>query len=1008
MLFAGMNSTFHEDPQQLHVNTEKNRNYFIPFSPTQDPFAQREQSNHFFLLNGPWGFRYYDSIRDLEENFLEIQEYNEIPVPSNWQLHGYDVPQYTNIHYPIPYDPPYVPDQNPAGVYNREFTMDLSDGYEQFINFEGVDSCFYLYINNQFVGYSQVSHMTSEFNITKYLVSGKNTITVVVLKWCDGTYLEDQDKWRLSGIFRDVYILSRPLNKIENYRITSKLFDSNTKAEIAVDVNADTEVTVKLFDESGSFLGEKYLKDGETVAVFDIDNPYLWNAEYPYLYNVTLQTEEEIIGEKVGIREITIHNGALLLNGVAIKFKGVNRHDSDPVTGSVISREQMLVDLHLMKQHNINSIRTSHYPNSPIFLQLCDELGFYVIDEADIESHGAVEAAHTQDNNGDYSGIALLVAREDYEKAILDRADLMITRDINRPCVLMWSLGNEAGYSKNMEKAAKYIKGYDPTRLVHYQSMHELEGEEKADDGPATLDVVSVMYYSSEWMEKNFLKQEDEKRPLVLCEYCHSMGNGPGDLEDYWKVIYSSDRFSGGFIWEWCDHGIEIGKDSNGNAKYAYGGDFNEPRHDGNFCIDGLIYPDRTPHTGLLEAKNVYRPIRIKPVNPTKGEFEFINTYDFADLSDKLECTVEVTDLGRVILQEKLDIEVGPKSSKTITIPSLEGLTGKSVYARFIFTQKHDTPWSTKGYEIGFDQICICKEQIVIEPSLQVDTTVELAEDMKYIMVSSENFEYRINKSTALFDRLSFSHTDLIEKPMEYNAFRAPTDNEWIKSQWEKFSFGNLTTKVYHISAKKWDSHIRICSKIALGGHSYHNTFNLHTEASIFNNGDIKLKYAVQVADKRPYLPRFGVRMFMSNRFDQIEYYGYGPYESYIDKHQASYKGVFSQPIGEMHEDYIKPQENSSHWSCDYMNIFSNTIMVKFEAEQPFSFNASEYTQEELSTKKHHYELEKSGYSVVCIDYKQSGIGSASCGPFLLDQYQFNKKEFEFEFWIKPTLRKLI
>lgn len=995
-------TNYHEDPQQLHINTEKNRNYYIPFSPEQDAFAERETSHRFVLLNGSWNFRYYESFQDLEDNFLEINKYNEIPVPSNWQLHGYDAPQYTNIHYPIPYDPPYVPDQNPTGVYNLEFRMDVSDSFERFVNFEGVDSCFYLYINDQFVGYSQVSHMTSEFNITRFLVNGRNTMTVVVLKWCDGTYLEDQDKWRMSGIFRDVYILSRPRNRITSYRITSKLYEAYTKADIAVEVHANTDVAVKLYSPKGELLGESYQQAGETTAVFHCDRPSLWNAEHPNLYRITLQTDEEMIAEKVGIREIAVKNGVILLNGAAIKFKGVNRHDSDPVTGAVISREQMLTDLYLMKQHNINSIRTAHYPNSPIFLQLCDELGFYVIDEADLEAHGSVEAAHTQDNNGDYSGIALLVARDDYKKAILDRIDLMITRDLNRTCVLLWSLGNEAGYSKNMEKAAKYVKEYDPTRLVHYQSMHELEGAEKADDSEAVLDVVSTMYTSSEWMKNDFLKKEDERRPLVLCEYCHAMGNGPGDLEDYWQVIYSNDRFSGGFIWEWCDHGIKIGEDSQGKAMYAYGGDFNEPRHDGNFCIDGLVSPDRTPHTGLKEAKNVYRPIRVKSVDVSNGVYEFINTYDFSDLSEKLACTAQVTDEGKVILQEELDIQLPAKTSAIVTIPSLAGLTGASVYVRFIFSQKHDTLWSEKGCEIGFDQLLIDKEPTTIAPSRD-EGPIDCSEDKKYVYISGENFSYRYKKSIALFDQLTFQHKELIEKPMAFNAYRAPTDNEWIKSKWNTFSFGNLTTKVYHISVEKSDSDVLIRSQIALGGHSYHNTFQLQTETAIFNSGEIKIKYKVQVADKRPYLPRFGVRMFMNKQFDQVEYYGYGPYESYIDKHQASYMGVFSQPISEMHEDYIKPQENSSHYGCEYVNISSSGILVAFQAETPFSFNASEYTQEELSAKRHHYELEKSGYSVVCIDYKQSGIGSASCGPFLLEQYQLKERDFEFEFWIKPT-----
>lgn len=997
-----IHTNYHEDPQQLHINTEKNRNYFIPFSPEQDAFAERETSHRFVLLNGSWNFRYYDSFQDLEDNFLEINQYNEIPVPSNWQLHGYDVPQYTNVHYPIPYDPPYVPDQNPTGVYNLEFRMDVSDSFERFVNFEGVDSCFYLYINDQFVGYSQVSHMTSEFNITKFLVNGRNTMTVVVLKWCDGTYLEDQDKWRMSGIFRDVYILSRPRNRIASYRITSKLYEAYTKADIAVEVHANTDVTVKLYSPKGELLGESCQQAGETTAVFHCDRPSLWNAEHPNLYRITLQTDEEMIAEKVGIREISVKNGVILLNGAAIKFKGVNRHDSDPVTGAVISREQMLTDLYLMKQHNINSIRTAHYPNSPIFLQLCDELGFYVIDEADLESHGSVEAAHTQDNNGDYSGIALLVARDDYQKAILDRIDLMITRDLNRTCVLLWSLGNEAGYSKNMEKAAKYVKEYDPTRLVHYQSMHELEGAEKADDSEAVLDVVSTMYTSSEWMKNDFLKKEDERRPLVLCEYCHAMGNGPGDLEDYWQVIYSNDRFSGGFIWEWCDHGIKIGEDSQGKAMYAYGGDFNEPRHDGNFCIDGLVSPDRTPHTGLKEAKNVYRPIRVKSVDASNGVYAFTNTYDFSELSEKLVCTAQVTDAGKVILEEELDIHLPAKTSAVVTIPSLAGLTGASVYVRFIFSQKHDTPWSEEGYEIGFDQLLIDKEPSIIAPS-RAEGSIDCSEDKKYVYISGENFSYRYQKSIALFDQLTFHHQELIEQPMGFNAYRAPTDNEWIKSKWHMFSLGNLTTKVYDMSVEKSGSYVLIRSRIALGGHSYHNTFQLQSESTIFNSGEIRISYKVHVADQRPYLPRFGVRMFMNKQFDQVEYYGYGPYESYIDKHQASYMGVFSQPISKMHEDYIKPQENSSHYGCEYVNISSRDIRVSFQAETPFSFNASEYTQEELSAKRHHYELEKSGYSVVCIDYKQSGIGSASCGPFLLEQYQLKEKEFEFEFWIKPT-----
>ncbi len=444
------NNIFHEDPQKLHVNTEDNRNYFIPFSENTNPFEERESSNRFMLLNGTWNFKFYNSFLDIEEDFLDTDFLGTISVPSNWQLNGYDKPMYLNVRYPIPYNPPYVPDQNPVGVYQRNFKVDLSDGFERFLNFEGVDSCFYLYINNQFVGYSQVTHMTSEFNITKYLVDGENSIVVMVLKWCDGTYFECQDKWRMSGIIRDVYILSRPMERIHNYRVITNLNETYDSASIELDVNVSTCVKAKLYDETDSLVSEAFVNN--KTAIFEIKSPILWNAENPYLYKLILETKYEKIGEKIGIRDIRVENGCVLVNGTMIKLKGVNRHDSDPVTGAYISKKQMVTDLYLMKQHNINAIRTSHYPNAPIFLNLCDELGFYLIDEADLECHGSVEASQTMDNNGDYSGIALAVNVKEFEKEILNRMDLMISRDINHPSIIFWSLGNESGYSKAMGK----------------------------------------------------------------------------------------------------------------------------------------------------------------------------------------------------------------------------------------------------------------------------------------------------------------------------------------------------------------------------------------------------------------------------------------------------------------------------------------------------------------------------------------------------------------------------
>jgi len=996
------NIIFHENPERLHVNTEPNRNYFLPFSENTDPFETRENSNRFLILNGTWNFRYYDSFLDIEDNFLDIGFLENITVPSNWQLYGYDKPMYVNTRYPIAYNPPYVPDQNPVGLYQRKFNVDLSDGFQRFLNFEGVDSCFYLYINNEFVGYSQVTHMTSEFNITKYLVDGENSITVMVLKWCDGTYLECQDKWRMSGIMRDVYILSRPKERITNYRVVTKYKQSCECVDIELTVKANTSVIAKLFDANDNLLLESSIKDGN--ANFEIKSPVLWNAESPYLYKLVLNTEHETIGEKIGVRNIKVENGCVLINGVAVKFKGVNRHDSDPITGAYISREQMLKDLLLMKQHNINAIRTSHYPNAPIFLKLCDELGFYLINEADIEAHGSVEASHTTDNNGDYSGIALVANIKEYEKSILDRIDLMISRDINRPSVIFWSMGNESGYSKTFEKAARYIKSVDNTRLVHYQSMHELEGIEKAINNEETLDIVSTMYASIDWISKDFLTDQSEKRPLVLCEYCHSMGNSPGDLEDYWKLFYSNDRLCGGFIWEWCDHGIDMGKAKNGKTMYAYGGDYNEPIHDGNFCLDGLVYPDRTPHTGLKEVKNVYRPIRINPIYIDKGVYEFVNTYDFTELSKTLKCRYEVTEGGKIIISDKIDIFLPAKSKKIITIPKLAGLSGESLYVRFIFTQRNDTYWEESGVTVGFEQFAIRKTVSKINP-IESKTQIDFKEDMRSIDIIGKNFIYSIDKRTGLFSTMEFNRIKLIQKPMEFNAFRAPTDNDCsVKNDWYKFHLNELITKVYSTNIIKNKDCIEITIHLALGWLAYHNTFDLINKIYIYNSGQVKIRSNVKVADKRPYLPRFGLRLFMENSFSDVEYYGYGSYESYVDKHRASYKGIFKEKIWEMHEDYIKPQENSSHFGCEYVKIGNDKLCLKIESEKDFSFNASEYSQEELSKKTHNYELEKSGYSILCVDYKQSGIGSASCGPYLSEEYQFNEKDFNLNFFISPEI----
>lgn len=494
---------YHQDTNELHINVEESHCYFVPFEPKQNPFENRELSKRFQLLNGAWNFKYYDSLFELEDDFSELNFSDSIPVPSYWQLHGFDKPQYTNVKYPIPFDPPFVPDDNAVGVYNRTFSYE-QDGLDRILTFEGVDSCFYLYINNEFVGYSQVSHCTSEFNITKYLKAGENEITVAVLKWCDGTYLEDQDKFRMSGIFRDVYIVSRSEKRVNDYRIVTSLTEDYSTAIVEVKLTSNIETVVDLLNVDGTLIESRQaLPNG--VVRFQVDKPLLWSAEIPNLYSILIKTEHEIIGDTVGIREIKVENGVVLINGASVKFKGVNRHDSylDFGDGYPNLRELMLKDLYLMKEHNINAIRTSHYPNVPTFYQLCDELGFYVIDEADVETHGCVEVYNTFEWTNEYNGIAMIASNPMFEKAILDRMELLVSRDYNRPCVMFWSLGNESGYGSNFEKAAKYIKSVDNTRLVHYESTHHLE-----DTDESNLDVVSKMYPYINWITDEYLRMK--------------------------------------------------------------------------------------------------------------------------------------------------------------------------------------------------------------------------------------------------------------------------------------------------------------------------------------------------------------------------------------------------------------------------------------------------------------------------------------------------------------------
>ena len=1006
---------YYENLSVLHENTMPARAYYIPASKRMDNLVEhREESDRMQLLNGTWKFQYFNSIYDIQDSFFEkdydTEHFDVIQVPSVWQMAGYDVHQYTNIRYPFPFDPPYVPQDIPCGAYVHTFDCSRDEKASRaFLNFEGVDSCFYVWINGSYVGYSQVSHMTSEFDITDVLQDGTNTVAVLVMKWCDGSYLEDQDKFRMSGIFRDVYILKRPEQAISDYHIKTKIEDMIAKVELDMKFYFPVNVKISIEDRNGAVVAVGSIAE-EGAAVLEIASPELWNTENPYLYKLILETENEVIVDHIALRKIEIKDQVIYLNGQKIKFRGVNRHDSDPVTGFTISREQIITDLTLMKQHNFNAIRSSHYPNVPFFYEMCDKYGFMVIDEADIEAHGPFMLYRKEDT--DYNRFKRwnekIADDPVWEEAIVDRVKLMVERDKNRFCIVMWSMGNESAYGCNFEKALEWTKKFDPDRITQYESARYRNYDKTYDY--SNLDMYSRMYPALSEIQEYLDK--DGSKPFLLVEYCHSMGNGPGDFEDYFQMIQNNDKMCGGFVWEWCDHAIAHGTAENGKAIYAYGGDHGEEIHDGNFCMDGLVYPDRTVHTGLLEYKNVYRPARVISYNKESGELVLHNYMDFDDLKDYVKINYELTQDGLVISKGKLpEVSAAPHSEGKIDLKINVPESGKC-YLKFIYHLKKKLPLLDENYILGFDEIEVSKDDAkckLAEKWLQktaVDSELQVNENDTQIHIKGREFAYTIDKRTALFTEMKFAGREYLNHPMELNIWRAPTDNDmYIKSEWKKAHYDRAYTRAYTTEVVQGRDGVKIISHASVVAKTVQKILDVMIAWKIDDIGRIDADIAVTKDDEFPDLPRFGVRMFLDKKLTDARYFGMGPQESYRDKHQAASHGLYRANVGDLHEDYIRPQENGSHYDCEYVELNNSRYGIVVSAENAFSFNASYYTQEELEKKTHNYELTESDSVVFCVDYALNGIGSNSCGPVVLDQYRFDDVLFRFQFTLVPYVK---
>lgn len=1006
---------YYEDLDFLHEHTMPPRAYYIPASHRMEDLVEhREASDRVQMLNGMWKFRYFESIYDVRDAFYEsgydTSDFDEIPVPGVWQMAGYDTHQYTNFRYPFPFDPPYVPQDIPCGAYVHTFSYVKDEKAPKvYLNFEGVDSCFYVWVNGAYTGYSQVSHATSEFDVTDVIEEGENTIAVLVLKWCDGSYLEDQDKFRMSGIFRDVYLLKRPEKAVQDYRITTEI--TETCAKITLDINyyQETPVTVSVEDAAGTVVAQTEISKAGTVTL-EIANPELWNTEHPYLYTLILQSADETIVDAIALRTVAIQNRVLYFNGQAIKLRGVNRHDSDPVTGFTVDVAKIKKDLTLMKEHNFNAIRSSHYPNAPYFYQMCDRYGFLVCDEADIEAHGPFMLYRKEDT--DYNRFKKwnekIADDPAWEQAILDRVKRMVARDKNRFCIIFWSMGNESAYGCNFEKALAWTKKYDPSRITQYESARYRNYDVTYDY--SNLDLYSRMYPALSEIEEYL--EKDGSKPFLLVEYCHSMGNGPGDLEDYFQIIQKDARMCGGFVWEWCDHAIAHGQAENGKTKYYYGGDHGETIHDGNFCMDGLVYPDRTPHTGLLEYKNVYRPVRVVSYDEKTGRLVLHNYMDFDDISDYADILYEITVDGLCVQKGVLDeVSIAPHSDGVMTLKLDIPQSGK-VYLKLRYQLKKELPLLPAKHELGFDEVLLAnvdgRNQTAVKWLAEAEekNEISVSETDTEITLKASDFTYAISKRTGLFTKLQYAGRDYLNHPMELNIWRAPTDNDmYIRAKWESAHFHEAYTRAYKVETIQNQYGVIVMSHVGVVAPTVQKILDVELVWKVESSGRITASMEVSKDAEFPELPRFGVRVFFNKNLSEASYYGMGPQESYRDKHRAASHGLYRSAVKDLHEDYIMPQENGSHFDCDYVELYNGRYGIAAVSETPFSFQASNYTQEMLAQAKHNYELEESDSTVLCIDYALNGIGSNSCGPEVLAAYRFDEKEFQFGFTLVPYVK---
>lgn len=917
------------------------RAYYVPFDRSDKKSYDRTDSSRFTSLDGTWRITAYESVQDaLADEFLNKDGERDIPVPSCVQYHGYDYFQYTNSPYPFPYDPPYMPNLDPTFHYSRYFDFEKK-GERAYMVFEGVDSCLYLFVNGKFVGFSQISHRISEFDVTDFVVDGKNKVDVLVLKWCFGSYLEDQDKWRFTGIFRDVYMLRRSQNHIVDYRIDTDI--DGADGIVTFSNRSDVSAVVTLFNETKTVGGGKSEK-------FLIKNAKLWSAETPNLYELKIECADEVIYRKIGIKTSVVKDGVYLFNGKPIKFYGVNRHDFHPKKGAAVDFDDMKHDIELMKKLNVNALRTSHYPSSPLLYELCDEYGLYVISETDYESHGST---FLDDPGCDYhSGFLAVVEDPIYESNIRLREACNVEVNKNFPCVVIISLGNESGWGKNAIAALDEIRKRDD-RPVHYEGLWERDGKVYTDDDyyAAPLDVVSRMYADPEWMRDTYLNDEREKRPFVLCEYAHALGLGPGGLKEYWELMESSPRFMGGFIWEWADHGVDIG-----DGNFRYGGDFGEYEHDGDFCMDGIVSADRKIKSGTISMKYYYQPIEF---TRDGNKLTVFNKHFFGEQFGSLHIIKD----GK---EEVKEVCIAPQSG-------IEVDCGKGdVVAKFV----------SDGEERAF-----CQFVAPIAPHKPIKSGVAVTSEKgeRYITYKTAKASYKVDTLNGEIKEITAFGKNI--GALRLNVWRAPTDNDmYIRMQWDKRFLRYFRCDVRSYKAER--------NSISMDINVSSVRFRPFVTATLkYSFGDDGVEAAIDYHTVNEhyfdFLPRIGLELKLDKSFDKLKYKAYGPWETYNDMYLHTVKDVYEGSVEEQYHHYHKPTESGSHYGVDFAEVSSKKLTVRAEGMK--SFAALPYSADTLTEYKHDFELPAPTATYFNLDYFMSGVGTNACGPVLPEIYRTPK-----------------